>query len=140
MLRFASPLLLAAALSACASSTPRDAAPPCAGATERSAAVQMLFGRAVGAQGEVSEEEWRDFAAVAITPRFPDGLSVLDGSGQFRDRSGTIVRERAKIVLIVVPDAAAAMARVDAIAAAYKERFRQESVGIVVTPACAAFR
>jgi hypothetical protein len=100
----------------------------------------MLFGRAIGTQGEVSEEEWRDFAAAAITPRFPDGLSVLDGSGQFRDRSGTIVRERAKIVLIVVPDTVAAMAQLEAIAAAYKERFRQETVGIVLTPACAAFR
>ena len=137
MPRLAPALALSAALAACATS---QQAARCAPGMEAAATVQMLFGRAIGTEGEVSDAEWRDFAATAITPRFPDGLTVLDASGQFRDGAGATIREPAKVVLIVVPDAAAAMARVDAIAADYKQRFRQEAVGIVVTPSCAAFR
>jgi hypothetical protein len=140
MVRILASLALAAALAACtAHGASRDAL-LCPGESRATSALQMLFGRAIGTQGEVTEEDWRDFAATTLTPHFPDGLTVFDGSGQFRDAGGTVVRERAKIVLVVVSDAAGAMARAEAVAAAYKQRFRQESVGIVVTPACARFR
>ena len=138
MFRIAPTLLIAAALGACAASAPPGDA-TCAGDTVPAATVQMLFGRAIGAQGEVGDSEWRDFVATAITPRFPDGLTVIEGEGQFRGASGAVLRERAKIVMIVVPDAAAAMERIDAIAETYKTRFRQDSVGVVITPACARF-
>jgi hypothetical protein len=63
-----------------------------------------------------------------VTPRFPDGLSVLDVTGQFRDSKGGIVREPSKLLVVLVPDASAAAGKVVQIIAAYKKRFRQESV------------
>ena len=48
-----------------------------------------------------------------------------------------IVRERSKLVIIVAgPDA---QGKVDAIVEAYKRKFRQQSVGVVVRPACVSF-
>jgi len=113
---------------------------PCGQAETRYAA-QLLFGRAIGAQGEVSDAEWQDFLATAVTPAFPEGLTVTDTQGQWRDSAtGALVRERSKVVTLLVEDAAAVRPRLEAIADAYKQRFHQDAVGIVITPACVAFR
>jgi hypothetical protein len=127
-------LLLAMAAAACA---PRL---PCA-ADETRYAAQLLFGRAIGTQGEVSETEWQDFLAATVTPAFPAGLTVTDTQGQWRDATtGALVRERSKVVTILIDDPAAARRHLDAIADAYKQRFKQDAVGIVIAPACVAFR
>ena len=52
-------------------------------------------------------------------------------------RAKRIVRERSKLVIIVA--AADAQDKVDAIVDAYKRKFRQQSVGVVVRPACVSF-
>jgi hypothetical protein len=127
-------LLLAMALSACA---PRL---PC-GAEQARYSAQLLFGRAIGTQGEVSEQQWQDFLAATVTPAFPEGLTVTDTQGQWRDAaSGALVRERSKVVTILIDDPAAVRPRLDAIADDYKRRFSQDAVGIVIAPACVAFR
>ncbi len=75
-----------------------------------------------------------------ITPRFPDGLTVTDALGQWRDPdSGRIVREPSKRVEIVLPGKADDRTRLDAIMSAYKRQFRQRSVGLIVQPACVSF-
>jgi hypothetical protein len=63
-----------------------------------------------------------------ITPRFPAGLTTFDANGQFRDSTGTTIQERSKVVTLFVDDASAPQASIDAIAAAYRRQFRQESV------------
>jgi Protein of unknown function (DUF3574) len=104
-------------------------------------AIQLLFGRAVGTQGEVSEDEWRAFLASVVTPAFPDGLTVFDAQGQWRDTAtGAVVSERSKVVLVLVADRAAAMPQIEAIADAYKRRFKQQAVGIVSHDSCTVFR
>ena len=74
-----------------------------------------------------------------MTPLFPDGLSVIDVAGQFRDSEGAIVREPAKLLILLVPDVAAVAPNVGVIIAAYKERFDQESVLHAEQPVCVAF-
>jgi hypothetical protein len=75
-----------------------------------------------------------------MTPRFPDGLSVLDAAGQWHDKArGRVVREPSKLVIIVTADDAPARDKIAAIVAAYKEQFHQRSVGVVSRPVCAAF-
>ena len=115
-----------------------DAA-PCPPGTEAFAEYRLFFGRAQGTVEVVSEEQWRDFLADEVTPRFPDGLTVLDAAGQWRNVSGEIVRERAKLLLVLAPPGAEAMQRTDEIAEAYKQAFGQSSVLRVVTPACVSF-
>jgi hypothetical protein len=87
----------------------------------------------------VSEEAFQDFLANDVTPLFPDGLSVIDVAGQFRDSQGTIVREPTKLLILLVPDVAAVAPDVATIVAAYKERFDQESVLHAEQPVCIAF-
>jgi hypothetical protein len=87
----------------------------------------------------VSERAFRRFLAEVVTPRFPDGLSVVDVAGQFRSGSGVIVREPSKLLVILVPDAAAVAKKVGQIIAAYKRRFDQESVLHAEQPVCVAF-
>ncbi len=63
--------------------------------------VQLLFGR-TRPGGVVTEPEWQDFLATAVTPRFPDGLTVLQGSGQWRSPvTGRISAEPSTVVEIV---------------------------------------
>jgi hypothetical protein len=98
----------------------------------------LLFGRNIGGRLGVTEKRWSRFLAKEITPRFPEGLSVVDASGQWRDTATKrIVRERSKLVTIIMP--ADAQEKIDAIVDAYKRRFRQQSVGVVIRPACVSF-
>jgi hypothetical protein len=101
--------------------------------------VELLFGR--GAAGlRVSETAWTQFLAREVTPRFPDGLTVFDASGQWRNaQGGAVLRERSKVVMIIAPEQPPVQERLDAITAAYKKRFQQQSVGIVIRPVCASF-
>ena len=124
------------ALAACA---PSSAEMPCPDGSERYDEYRLFFGRNVGHAEGVSDEEWRAFLADTVTPRFPDGLSVFDASGQWRDSEGGIVRERSKMVLILAEPSSDAARRLDEIAEEYKQRFSQESVLRVVDSACVAF-
>jgi hypothetical protein len=100
--------------------------------------IDLYFGRDKQAGGEVSEAEWAQFLAEIVTPRFPDGLSVLNVEGQARDPSGgRIVRERTKLVVVVVFDAPAHRARVREVVEAYNQRFGQHGVFRSEQPVCA---
>ncbi|MEM1048332.1 MAG: DUF3574 domain-containing protein [Pseudomonadota bacterium] len=100
---------------------------------------RLFFGRNDQDREVVSDAAWRDFLATEITPRFPDGLTVMDAAGQWRDGAGTLIRERSKMVLILAVPGSDGGERVDAIIAAYKDRFDQESVLRVIGNACVAF-
>jgi hypothetical protein len=101
---------------------------------------QLLFGRNIGGRLGVSEKEWGRFVDREISPRFPDGLTVLDAKGEWRDPvRKTLVHEPSKLVEIVLPGMPDDGERIEQIAAAYKSRFRQQSVAIVVQGACVSF-
>ena len=65
-----------------------------------------------------------------ITPRFPDGLTVLKGFGQFRESSGQIVQESSFVLILLYPRETLrdSSGKIEEIRALYKERFEQESV------------
>ncbi len=102
--------------------------------------VELFFGRGIPGRAPLSNAEWADFTATVITPRFPDGLTILDGDGQWRNpTTATIGREHTKIVLIAARPAPDLASRIDEIRDAYRARFHQVSVGVITTPACGAF-
>jgi hypothetical protein len=112
----------------------------CRAPLKRMVVIDLLFGRNIGGRLGVTESRWEQFLAAEVTPRFPDGLTVLDGAGQWRDEKRKIItRERSKVIMIVVAEHADLQEKIDAVVAAYKQRFRQQSVGVVVRPACASF-
>jgi hypothetical protein len=128
------PLAVALALGACA--TP-GAPPVCTAPLTPAVQVDLYFGRDKQGSGEVSEAEWSAFLAEVVTPRFPDGLSVLDVEGQVREPSGAIVRERTKLLVVVVFDAPAHRGRIGEIVADYSRRFGQHGVFRTERPVCA---
>lgn len=134
---FLAAALLCTVAAGAAAQTP---APACHGTQQRRDVAELLFGRDIGDRLGVSEPAWRRFVAREITPRFPDGLTVTDALGQWRDPdSGRIVREPSKRVEIVLPGNADDAARLDAIVSAYKRRFHQRSVGLILQSACVSF-
>src|SRR5215813_670160 len=46
---------------------------------------ELFFGNDKPDGSEISKDEFRKFLKEEITTRFPDGLTVLSGTGQFRD-------------------------------------------------------
>ena len=123
-------------LAGCAAPQPRCAGLP----GDAEVTVQLLFGRSLKGGGRIDDVAWRDFLARSVTPRFPDGLTVLEGSGQWRQRTtGTIISEPSTMVEIVTDASAETFRRLDAIRAEYRQRFDQESVGLVVNESCASF-
>jgi hypothetical protein len=131
--------VLAAALLALAACTPppvQTAAPMCAAPLKPALQVDLYFGR--GSAGrEVREAEWASSLNEEVTPRFPDGLSAFDVSGQYRNAQGTIERERSKRLTVVVFDAPSHLAKVQAVVASYGRRHGQDSVLRVERAVCA---
>ena len=96
---------------------------------------ELLFGRS-----NVSETAWVRFLANEVTPRFPDGLTVYDARGQWRNpQTKKVSRERSKVVMIAIPPADDNQSRLSEIIEAYKSRFRQQSVGLILRPSCVSF-
>ena len=93
--------------------------------------------QSIAGGGEVSDADWASFLATEVTPRFPDGLSVVDAAGQWRGPSGEIARERSKLLVVIVFDAPAHGPRVQAVIDAYLKRFRQQEVLRTERPVCA---
>ncbi len=77
----------------------------------------------------VDEAGWRDFLDREVTPRFPDGLTVLDGYGQWRFKDeGRLVRQRCKVLVLLHEDGAARRNDIEAIRLAWKRASGHESV------------
>jgi len=101
---------------------------------------ELLFGRNIEGKGTVSDAQWSDFLGSEVTPRFPDGLTVFKASGQWRDSdTKRIVHEPSFIVMILAPNAPDTLTRLSEIRTAYKTRFHQQSVGLVLSQTCVDF-
>ncbi len=105
------------------------------------AVAEMIFGRNIGEiEAAVGEEDWQRFLDEMVTPRFPDGLTVLEASGQWwNPPEGRIEREPAKILLIVLADERGQVPKLAEIASAYKRRFSQQTVIVMIRRACVTF-
>jgi hypothetical protein len=128
-------LALTAGLGGCASLSTQS----CPAGQERLRTAQLFFGRNIGDKPSVTDADFRRFVDQELTTRFPDGLTILDGGGQWKGEENKLIREASKVVLIVLPKAGDAQVRLDAVKSAYKLRFNQESVMQVTQPACVAF-
>jgi hypothetical protein len=115
--------------------TNAQSAMQCNGAQKPWVVADLLFGRS-----HVSEANWARFLATEVTPRFPNGFTVIDAKGQWRAPGGEkISRERSKLLMIAMPPGADNDDRLQKIIEAYKTRFKQQSVGLIVRPACVSF-
>ncbi len=112
---------------------------------------ELYFGVPIGSGEELPTDEelqtfldteWQDFLDTEITTRFPDGLTVLTGYGQYLNSSNVISQENSIVLIIFLPlDAVPeASASIDEIREAYKTEFEQESVlRVDAAPVCVSF-
>jgi hypothetical protein len=90
---------------------------------------ELFFGTARPG-GVVSEEEFRLFVDLEVTPRFPDGLTVIEGAGQFTGADGVLVKEDSFILVLLYPAETAneSHRKIERIRRLYRTQFQQESV------------
>ena len=103
------------------------------------ARLELLFGADRAGGAPVGEAEWSLFLDSEVTPRFPDGLTVFDGAGQWRGSGGGILRERSRLLVIWYRPTGRSEADIEAIRDAYKRRFAQESVLRADGVSCVSF-
>jgi hypothetical protein len=101
--------------------------------------LEMLFGTSRSGGAPVTDEEWTKFLDTEVTPRFPAGLTVLRGPGQWRGSDGRLAKEQSNILVIWHEATRRTDAEIEAIRAAYKQRFDQESVMRVDSASCVSF-
>ena len=90
---------------------------------------ELYFGTAKPVNQQVTDSEFNDFVATEVTARFPDGLTLLSGYGQFRSSTGVLIREKSYLlILLYPPQMRDAHDRIEQIRDLYKLSFSQESV------------
>lgn len=99
----------------------------------------LFMGRSIRTGGTVSDVEWLSFLSAEIIPRFPKGFTVTDAQGFWRGDNGGTKVERTKMLIVAHPPDEKTEALFDEIIAAYKTRFKQDSVLKTVARTCIRF-
>ncbi len=107
---------------------------------QRTLVAELFFGLGIKGREPLTAAEWADFAARVVTPNFPDGFTVFDGEGQWRNpRTGRIAHGPTKILLVAAKREPDLAHRLAAVIDAYKTRYHQQSVGLITRDSCTAF-
>jgi hypothetical protein len=90
---------------------------------------ELYFGTLRPNGSFVTGAEFQQFIDLQVTPRFPDGLTLLTGYGQFKNSAGVINKERSHVlILFYPPQMRDASKLIQEIREIYKAMFQQESV------------
>jgi hypothetical protein len=108
---------------------------------------ELFFGLRKPNGMEINHAEFQRFLDREVTPRFPDGFTVMSGQGQFKDARGAILQERfskgeatpTQLLILLYPIAASSNQQIDQIRTAYIKSFQQQSVLRTDNLSCAAF-
>lgn len=128
-------LVVALALDGCATSRLVG----CRGGEDLVVADTLYFGTNKPG-GIVSDAEWQAFLATDVTPRFPQGITSWQASGQWRSATGALEHESSHVLQLVHPDTADTERAVREVMDLYRKRFEQEAVLRVRLPACTSFK
>lgn len=124
-----------------------------AGAADRSAPgakncrpyirTELFFGARQPDGRDVSPERFTRFLDEQVTPRFPEGLTVMSGTGRYRDADGRVQQEGTELLVLLYPkgEMNESGERIEEIRSAYIQQFQQESVLRVddPRPVCTSF-
>ena len=128
-------LALVLLTSACANTDTAE----CPEDTDAFVEYRLFMGRSNQTGEVVDDAAWAAFLEDTVTPRFPDGLTVLDARGQWRGSDGVILKERSKVLIVLAPPGEDKMALTREVSDEYKRRFGQEAVLRVVEDVCVTF-
>lgn len=116
-----------------------DPARPAVSAHWQRAELYFGLGRVGEYDATAAELHWRAFLDEVVTPRFPDGFTVLDGYGQWQRRDRSEPERLNSKVLVILYRGAKHRADLDAIRAEWKRRSGDQSVLLTITPAAVSF-
>jgi hypothetical protein len=101
---------------------------------------ELFLGRSIPARGDVTDSEWRSFLDETVSANLPNGYTVQDAYGAWRNPATQHTAREATIVIrVALPDTSDSLAAVNRIRTAYQERFHQQLVGMSATPVCGSF-
>lgn len=103
------------------------------------ARTELYFGLSRAGGPDITDEEFAAFVDTVVTPRFPDGLTLLSGDGQFRGVGGVVVKESSRVLILFYPWTGRRNRAVDRIRELYKEAFEQQAVLRVDGTSCVSF-
>ncbi|MGQ4485816.1 DUF3574 domain-containing protein [Streptomyces sp. 372A] len=92
---------------------------------------RLLFGTERPDGGpDVTDRQFLAFIDEEVTPRFPNGLTIQDGRGQWRDSHGVIERERSYELTLLYPASEARVRgrQIERVRNAYEKAYAQDSV------------
>ena len=101
--------------------------------------LEIVFGTSRSRGRPVTDEEWIKFLDIEVMPRFPDGLTVLQGPGQWRGNDGRLTKEQTNVLIVWHRPTVRSDADIEGIRSAYKTQFDQESVMRVESASCVSF-
>ncbi|WP_296595020.1 DUF3574 domain-containing protein [Phenylobacterium sp.] len=116
------------------SSAPKPLACPAGQAPLRTA--QLFLGGAPPRGAD--ERDLSRFVDQEVTPRFPDGVTVVRGGDRWKGSENRLIREASKVVLVVLPTAGDGPRKVEAVRLAYRTRFKHDPVVVLPPPTCTA--
>src|SRR5688572_20398379 len=67
------------------------------------AQTELYFGTAKPDGSAVTDEEFKAFLDMDVTPRFPDGLTLITAFGPFRNSAGVIVQVGLFVLILLYP-------------------------------------
>lgn len=89
---------------------------------------ELYFGLTSGGR-EISESQWSSFLNKYITPKFPDGLTVINSYGQwYSTKEQRIIKEKSKVVTLLHKEGPEFENALQYIIDHYRKQFHQESV------------
>jgi hypothetical protein len=102
--------------------------------------VTLYFGETIPGTAPVTPQQWADFTAHTITPAFPDGFTVTDGAGQWRNpQTGVTDQDPTKILTVALTPSQTLPSKVAHVMQAYETQFHQQAVGVTSAEVCASF-
>jgi len=135
-MRAVAAFVLAALLAGCAA--PDRGSPPCGPGLERWTLTEIYLGLN-WREGVVTDAQFQDFLAREVTPRLPEGYTVVPAEGAWRStQTGATIREPSRILRRLRKEGREPETAISEVIAAYKTRFAQEAVLRVDSEVCAA--
>lgn len=96
---------------------------------------RIAFGCAIPSGGAVNAADWAEFEAEHIACAFPDGFTVLECHGGWKDTvTGCTIREPSIVVEVAHDGSPEAIAAIRTVATVYKTLFQQQAVMVSTVP------
>ncbi|QPD05934.1 MAG: hypothetical protein Nkreftii_003708 [Candidatus Nitrospira kreftii] len=108
---------------------------PCGDGGQRAVQELLYFGTEMPS-GHVGPQDWAQFLNEIVTPRFPNGFSTWQASGQWRSASGDVIREPSYVLSLLHSEDVDQEQAIRELVTSYKTRFHQEAVLRVRSSVC----